>query len=376
MEAKEIEFVDEDGIEKEELTDDSSIHKPFNPKDVKIEFKPITIDLLIKRIERNEIDLYTDFQRGIDLWSKTKQSRLIESLLIRFPLPVFYFDASDDNKWLIVDGLQRISTLKNFIIDKSLKLENLEYLNLYNGITFDKLPRELQRRIEETQIITYQIAEGTPHDVKFNLFKRINTGGLILEPQEIRHALNQGIPADFIKELAESAEFINATQNSVKTKRMKDRDLVNRFIAFYCNEYIKYDSDLDSYLNDAMGRLKEVSQDDRLAIKKQFYQALNLALNIFENYAFRKKTIAGKRGPINKSLFDVVTVSFAKLSKSEICYLLSNKTIFLEKYYALIQDELFLRAITSNTGGVQNVKTRFNKFEELINTIIGNKNDK
>lgn len=375
MEAKEIEFVDEDGIEKEELTDDSSINKPFNPKDVKIEFKPITIDLLIKRIERDEIDLYTEFQRGIDLWSKTKQSRLIESLLIRFPLPVFYFDASDDNKWLIVDGLQRISTLKNFIIDKSLKLENLEYLD-YNGMTFDKLPRELQRRIEETQIITYQIAEGTPHDVKFNLFKRINTGGLILEPQEIRHALNQGMPADFIKELAESSEFINATQNSVKTKRMKDRDLVNRFIAFYSSEYKNYDSDLDSYLNDAMGRLKEVSQNDRFDMKNQFYQALNLALVIFDNYAFRKKAISGNRGPINKSLFDVITVCFAKLSKNEINILLSNKKVFLEKYNALIQNEIFLRAITSNTGGVQNVKTRFNKFEELINTIIGGNNDK
>lgn len=374
MEVKEIELVDEDGIEKEELTDDSSINKPFNPKDVKIEFKPITIDLLIKRIDRNEIDLYTEFQKGIDLWSKTKQSRLIESLLIRFPLPVFYFDASDDNKWLIVDGLQRISTLKNFIIDKSLKLENLEYLNLYNGMTYDKLPRELQRRIEETQIITYQIAEGTPHDVKFNLFKRINTGGFVLEPQEIRYALNQGIPSDFIKELAESIEFINATHNLVKTKRMKDRDLVNRFIAFSGNGYKHYYSDYDSYLNDALEKLKEESQDDRLAIKNQFYQALNLALNIFGDSAF--KNISEKRDYVNSSLFDVVTVSFAKLSENEISVLINKKELFLEKYDILLKDKDFLRAISPNSIVFQNVKTRFNKFEELINTIIGGNNDK
>jgi uncharacterized protein with ParB-like and HNH nuclease domain len=165
---------------------------------------------------------------------------LIESILIRFPLPAFFFDASDDNNWLVVDGLQRLSSIRNFCVEKDpkkrLKLTNLEFLSHLNGETWDTLDEDLRRVIEESQVVIYKIMPGTPTDVKFNIFKRINTGGLILEPQEIRHALFQGKPADFIAELGKNIEFIKATQGKIKTHRMLDRDFANRFLGFYLFE--------------------------------------------------------------------------------------------------------------------------------------------
>ena len=99
----------------------------------------------------------TDFQRHAELWNSPKMSRLIESILIRFPLPAFYFDASDENNWLIVDGLQRLSTIRKFVIDKKLRLNGLEFLTDLNGKTFDKLHRQYQRRIEECPVTVYMI---------------------------------------------------------------------------------------------------------------------------------------------------------------------------------------------------------------------------
>jgi len=142
-----------------EVSSSGKIEKPFDPKKIDITTKQMTLDLILKRLNNDEVDLETFFQRGMNLWSKTQQSRLIESILIRLPLPAFYFDGSDDNKWLVVDGLQRLSSFKNFILEsnpkKKLKLENLEYLTQYNGCSYDDLPRTLKRRIEEHEITVY-----------------------------------------------------------------------------------------------------------------------------------------------------------------------------------------------------------------------------
>ncbi len=149
---------------------------PFDPKKIDITTKQMLLATVLGRLRNGGIDLKTHFQRGTDLWGKDKQSRLIESILIRLPLPVFYFDGSDDDNWLVVDGLQRLITFQNFVIDKTFKLRGLEYLTQYNDYDFDGLPRELWRRIEESTITAYIINLGTPDDVKFNLYRRFSTG--------------------------------------------------------------------------------------------------------------------------------------------------------------------------------------------------------
>ena len=124
-----------DGTEKE-VEDNSLVlmEKPFDPTLIKVETRMQSLDSLIKRIGRFSIQMNTKsyFQRQDDLWDKTKQSRLIESILIRFPLPAFFFDASNDNKWLVVDGLQRLSSIRNFA-SKNQPLTNMEFLTHLNG---------------------------------------------------------------------------------------------------------------------------------------------------------------------------------------------------------------------------------------------------
>ena len=365
-----------DEIEKEtEIESETRIERPFDPNKVKFDTKTLTIDLLIKRLKKKEIDLLPEFQRSPDLWNVKKQSQLIESILMRIPLPVFYFDGRIDNKWQVIDGLQRLSTFKSFLIDKELKLKYLEYLTKFEGLGFDDLPRDMQRRIEETQIQAYIMDEDTPNDVKFNVFKRINTGGLLLQPQEIRNALNQGIPAKFINELAKLREFIKATDNSISPGRMKDRDLITRFVSFYLTPYDKYNPnpDLDSFLNKSMGSINRLSEEERKDLKKKFISAMNLAYKIFNKYAFRKIDKENKqRKPINKALFEVVSVTFAKLGSKEREIIKEKRKIFYKNFIDLNKDEEFIKAITSGTGDKKRVNIRFSKFKELINKVIDN----
>lgn len=362
-------------IEEEQHEDGVKLmEKPFDPTKINVETKTPSLDTLIKRIKRGNVALDTEsyFQRKSDLWDKGKQSRLIESILIRFPLPAFFFDASDDNRWLIVDGLQRLSTIRNFVVNKTLRLQELEFLTHLEGKTWDELPGDLQRVIEESQTVIYKIMPGTPTDVKFNIFKRINTGGLVLEPQEIRHALFQGTPAKFVQKLAESDAFLRATDRKIRTDRMLDRDFVNRFIAFYLLlETEGYQPDLDVFMSKGMARL-DWSTTDLGRIERDFTKAMDLSHKIFGREAFRKiKGPYHRLPPINKALFDAVATQFALLS-SEACEKLYEKgQAFKASLQAQIdQDYSFFLSLSSATGDKGRVMKRHETIKKLINQAI------
>ncbi|RKR80751.1 uncharacterized protein DUF262 [Mucilaginibacter gracilis] len=350
--------------------------KPFDPTMIKIDTKTPSLDTLIERIELKEVELETEsyFQRNPDLWDDTKKSRLIESILIQFPLPAFYFDGTDNRKWLVVDGLQRLSSIRSFVVDKTLKLTNLEFLTTLNGKGYDDLGRDLQRIIKNAQVVVYIILPGTPTDVKYNIFKRINTGGLILVPQEIRHALFQGAPANFIAQLALTPSFVNATGRSIKTERMLDRDFANRFLAFYYLGYDSYQPDLDTYMSKAMAAVHTMSEDQKDEIKNAYDRSMQLNIDIFGKHAFRKfENINDGRSPINKALFDVFSVSFAKLTEGEMTLIKDRKDKFIEDFINLLYhdvDNTFFWAVTSSTSDKYRVQYRYQKVQELITSTI------
>ncbi len=362
-----------DEIEDEKVDLNIAIQEPFDPKKVDITSKTMILDAILKRLRNGEINLNTDFQRKGGLWDNTKQSRLIESILIRFPLPAFYFDASNDNEWLVVDGLQRLSSFNNFVLKKSLTLQNMEFLHQFNGLKFDDLPRDLQRRIEEFDITVYTINPGTPDKVKYNVFKRINTGGLVLSSQEIRHALNQGVASDFIKELAELKEFKIATTYSISPDRMMDKDFANRFLSFYINPIETYRPSLDSFMNESLGKLQTFTRQELDEIKKAFAKAMKYSAKLFDIHAFRKRhSLKERRKPINKALFEVWSVSLAKLSIEDL-ERLKNNSNFLENELMKLMNENqdFYKSISASTDGATQVKTRFKEITNLIKRTLG-----
>lgn len=362
---------EEEEIEPEE----EETTEPFDPTKIRVDTRQMTIDLVLSRIEHHELDLAPDFQRRAGIWTDAAKSRLIESILIRIPLPAFYMDATNEEKWLVVDGLQRLTALKQFVLDKKLRLIGLEYLNEIESNSYDELPRKYQRRIQETQLTVYLIDKGTPPEVKFNIFKRINTGGLPLSPQEIRHAINQGKSTIFLAKLADCTEFKKTTGITRRSKiRMEDHEFVLRFLAFMINSYNNYNFKiLDEFLNETMLKLNKMSDEQLNSLEYEFIRAMNAANDIFGKYAFRKRSKANlkRKYPINKALFESWSVNLAQLSPKELNLLKQRKNDLNENFIDLIEtDQEFVGSISQGTGKINQVKHRFSAIEKLIKEML------
>jgi hypothetical protein len=349
------------------------LKEPFDPKEIDIQVVQTTMDNLIKRLSHKEIDLNPDFQRTSDLWRNELKGRLIESLLIRLPIPAFYFDASNDDLWQVVDGLQRLTTIKRFVLDKTLKLSGLEFLKEYNKKTIDDLPRSLTRRIEEAPVTLYLIKPGTPLNVKYSLFYRINTGGLTLNPQEIRHALSQSVnngqASQFLKKIAESDYFKKYVR--VYDKRMLDKELIFRYIAFKITNFEKYKEPMIKFLNEAMELLGRADKTLLNKLETDFKKAILISWDIFGENAFRKSIKDDKtRKVINRALFEVITTILSELTEEEIIKIKKNKEKFLREYLNLLNKTEFDNRISISTTYSDNVKYRFKIIRELVNYFL------
>lgn len=346
-----------------------SITHPFNPNEIEIDTPPYTIGYLVDRLVHNEINMNTEFQRENNLWGPEKQSRLIESILLGLPLPAFYFDTSNP-QWDIIDGLQRCCSIENFCVHKTLNLTGLEFLKekdgkrYLEGKSFDELDRTLQRSII-TKPITVNLIKKADKKIRFILFKRLNTGGLELKDAEIRNAVYQGIAADTIKDLAKLTEFTDATGGKIPTKRMEDRDFVSRFIAFYLKDYTEYQPGLDAFINSTMETLIETNKEN---LVNDFKRALSMAVEIFGNDAFRKRTdtVHGRR-PLNKAYFEVITVTFSKLSDTEKKQVLENKEFLKDNLITLMNSPRYSNSLSGGTGTRDSVNIRFSWFKQVLN---------
>ncbi|MDE6904818.1 MAG: DUF262 domain-containing protein [Lachnospiraceae bacterium] len=326
----------------------------FIPSDVNITQVPTNISNIMDRLENREFDLSPAFQRNGGLWDKEKQSRLIESLMLKIPLPAFYFDASREDDWVVIDGLQRLTAFQNYLVGniqedgsrEKNSFKGMQYLTDFNGKTFDDLPRQYIRRIKESSIVAYTVTQGTPDEVVFNIFQRINTGGIPLNNQEIRQALYSGKGTDLIKELAEREEFQNATLFAVKSERMLDREYALRFLSFTELDYKKeYRGDIDNFLIKGLKKANDFSEEDIQRVTERFVRVMNACKEIFGKYAFRKFNKDLRRGPINKAIFEIWAICFGELDKEQLEKIKKSKDKFMDGFGKILANSEFATAL-------------------------------
>lgn len=349
----------------------------FIPADVSISQRPMNVYNLMERLENEEINLAPDFQRNKNLWTPEKQTRLIESLMLKIPIPTFYFNAADDDKWIVIDGLQRLSAFKNFLVGnidengkkRKKKFTGLQYMKDFENLTFDDLPRQYVRRIKETPIVAYTVERGTPDGIVYNIFQRINTGGLELKPQEIRQALYVGKATALLQKLAEKEEFLRATQHSISTERMADREYVNRFIAFTELDYVsEYKGNIDDYLRKALKKVNQYDDEELLRVEESFCRVMLYCKKVFGKYAFRKYNEKRRRGPINKALFESWSLIFSELREEELDILVQKREELLERFGKELQNTDYINALKS--GDQYSVVRRIEMTKNVVKEIL------
>ncbi|WP_037807922.1 DUF262 domain-containing protein [Streptomyces sp. NRRL S-1448] len=365
-------------IEREEAEDVviEQITSPFDPEHIDIDTRTTTVDLLLSRLRNEMIDLAPDFQRKAGIWTDGKQSRLIESLLLRIPIPSFYAAENKDGSWAIVDGIQRLTSIARFLEPQTvgadpLKLTGLEYLRNFDGAGFADLSGKLQIRLRETEVVVHVIRRGTPEPVMFNVFARINTGGEPLTRQEIRHALIPGRARTLLAELAETKEFRQATGYSVVGDRMADREMVLRFLAFRMTSPHAYrPGDFDAFLAEAMHQVNRLDSVEEDRLRSEFITAMIAAREIFGPHAFRKyRRNQQRKSPINKALFEAVAVNLASLDDADRETL--RQIDVIDAFAELMEDVEFERAVSVGTGDARKVRKRFDAVKELFEDALG-----
>ena len=345
--------------------------RPFDPSKIDIDMKTMELSSIIERLKYNEINMNTNFQRKSGLWTNVQKSQLIESLFLRIPIPAFYFDGGIKDNWLIIDGLQRITALKEFVIDESLSLSGLEFFQDLEGMKYPELPRTFIRRIKETNIVAYIVKGGTPANVKYNIFKRINTGGLELKPQEIRHALYQGPATELCKRFAKFPEFQMATTYSIRDDRMMDQEFVLRFVAVCYYGIDHYEGIPDNYLNGAMEYLNSSNLIGMSGMEEQFKRVMVASKNIMGKYAFRKLDEDRVRRPINKAIYEAWCRGLYSLNDSELITLEKRRDKVYNRFLKLCGDPGFLQVIKASDK--KSFRMRFIYISDMLKGVLDDK---
>ena len=323
-----------------------------------------TVHDIVRRIEKGSFVMDPDFQRAF-IWNDDKQSKLIESVIMRIPLPVFYLAEDTEGRMIVVDGLQRLSTFVRYV-NNNLKLKLPDQPELHTK-TFEELSPKLQNRIEDCNLVLYIVDAKVPERARLDIFERVNSG-VPLTRQQMRNSLYMGAATKFLKEEAEGSLFRQATGNSLNSDTMRDREFVNRFCAFYFLGVDKYEGNMDEFLAATLTKMNQAPSLALVQLSRMFKISLRNNFTVFGEHAFRKHgPDAKRRGILNASLWDILSVGLTKFSTEEVE---RHSGTLRERFFALMENEEFISSITYGPNARNQVQNRFRIMEEALTEVF------
>lgn len=372
-------------IEVDNEEDEEELGK-IDTKDIIVYARDWTIDTIYQQIDNGNIDLNPAFQRR-NAWTDDKRSKLIESIMIGYPIPeiVLAEDMKHKRTFIVIDGKQRLLTLAGFMNHEKYKywdtpkLKGLKLLNQLNGKTFEDFCQEKNLKTEfgnsslRCSVITNYRTEDGNDSVLYDLFYRLNSGSVKLSTQELRQALYRGHFSNWLIEVTSSKTQIHhALSLSDADKRMRDAEMVLRLLAF-CFRANKYKGNLKSFLDESMQDFNQQWEKQEEKIKSKYEDilaAIDKLKIAFEDYkCIGRKYQRGKfESRSNKVLLEVEIFYFMQISAEEVE---SKHSEFIEAFKQMCTDDNdFRNSIESSTKNIYNYKVRYSKFGSLMQTMF------
>lgn len=308
------------------------------------------VDGLVKRISRGDIYV-PEFQRGF-IWSHAQASRFVESLLLGLPVPgIFLFKEPDTQKLVVVDGQQRLITLQYYyeglIRGKEFALRGV--CEEMTGLTYKKLSGEDRRRFEDSILHATIFQQDDPANDRrsiYLIFERLNTGGTLLAPQEIRSVVFRGPLNDLLKQLASHPKWREIY--GPPSPRGKDQELILRFFALYYNSK-NYKRPLKGFLNDFMDDNRSSLEDRLQEMRRLFESTVTLAADALTRDAFRPQK------SLNAAVADAFLVALARrLAQGPV----ENRLGLKVAVKTMLDRKDFLFAVISGTTAETSVQRR------------------
>ena len=366
METNESErTIDSEDEDIEGLDDAGGSWGDYPLDDLLIRSESRTIYDVTRRIDQGNYIMDPDFQRDF-IWPEDKQSKLIESVIMRIPLPVFYTAEDNKGRMVVVDGLQRLSTFSRFV-GGELKLR-LPDRNELHGKKFSDLEPKLQNRVEDCNLIFYIIDTKVPEQARLDIFERVNSGAPLTR-QQMRNSLFMGYGTRFLKTESRTDIFRKATGGSLDSKKMRDREFVNRFCAFQILDLDEYHGDMDEFLANCLKKMNRSEESELSRLSDEFRRGLANNFALFDRHAFRKHDPGQeRRSVLNASFWDVMSTGLSRYAEDHV----EAWNEHLRKaIYGLLEDEKFNIAITYGPNDARKVRTRFRLAQKVFEEVLG-----
>lgn len=367
-------------VNKNFIYDDDSDNDSKIPYEIPQEVRKITtqaydksVSDIIRMIEDNEIKLDPDYQRNY-IWDNKKSSLLIESIILNVPIPVIYVSQEKDDTWSVIDGLQRLYSLKRFFECK-FKLSGLEILSELNKQDIKSLNPKALRMLKNGLLRVIMISHDSNEEIKYDVFMRLNTGSVHLTEQELRNCLYRGSLNKLLKDFSQNKTWQKLLGLKEPHKRMADRELALRFLAIYkswddVNKELKgYKGRMKSFLNTFMSVNQNIDNKTYSEMKSAFEETIEKVLLVYGDDAFRRTNRDGIReNSINRAIMDVIMLSSIQHTQEELIH--KRDEINNQLLNLIINDINFSNSIKNGTSDTKVITYRLTRWCNEVQIII------